>query len=164
MSDRAVCKDNALIARAQNAVEDFHLKFGQSCPFAPPQFPTPEVAELRVRLMAEEMLELTNAIMTRDMVGIADGMADLLYVVLGTAVTYGIDLEPIFQAVHAANMAKEGGGKRADGKVRKPKGWTPPDVGFLLRKQGYQSDSQTSPVKEPRNCTCGAVDILECIC
>jgi predicted HAD superfamily Cof-like phosphohydrolase len=118
-------------------VEDFHLKFGHPAPFAPPQFPTPEVEKLRVSLMAEELLEVTNAIVNRDMVGIADGLADLLYVLLGTAVAYGIDLEPIFQAVHNANMAKEGGGKRADGKVRKPRGWTPPDVEFLLSKQGY---------------------------
>lgn len=49
-------------------------------------------------------------------------MCDVLYVVFGTAVARGIDLEPYFDKVHKNNMAKLEGGiqKDAMGKVLKP--------------------------------------------
>jgi len=51
-------------------------------------------------------------------------LVDLAYVVTGTFLELGIDPEPAWQAVHAANMQKEaapGGGKAV-----KPEGWQPP--------------------------------------
>ena len=46
-----------------------------------------------------------------------------------------IDVRPVFEAVHAANMAKVGGGVREDGKVLKPPGWQPPDVEAIIEAQ-----------------------------
>ena len=68
----------------------------------------------------------------QNMVQIADGTADLAYVTSGTNVAYGIPDAIIFDIVHyLGNMRKLGpDGKpivRADGKVMKPEGWTPPD-------------------------------------
>lgn len=61
-----------------------------------------------------------------------DGICDLTYVALGTAVAAGIDLDPHWQEVQRANMAKLGGGMRADGKALKPVGWEPPDHESIL--------------------------------
>src|SRR6266849_1039822 len=47
--------------------------------------------ELRVKLMQEEFDELKEALAAEDLSSIAKEMADLLYVVYGTAVSYGID-------------------------------------------------------------------------
>lgn len=64
-----------------------------------------------------------------------DGLIDLLYVVFGAAVAWGVDLDPFFTEVHNANMAKLGGETRADGKVLKPEGWTPPDIKGILDRE-----------------------------
>lgn len=75
---------------------------------------------------------------TVDLVELADGLADLDYVVEGTRLEFGIDGGPIAREVHRSNMAKVGGEKRADGKTMKPTGWTPPDIEGELRKQGWE--------------------------
>ncbi len=90
---------------------------------------------LRQSLIAEEFLEVTQAMADEDLVAIADGICDLIYILVGTAIEYGIDLEPIWHDVHRTNMLKEGGATRADGKIIKPAGWLPPDVSTLLKLQ-----------------------------
>lgn len=55
-------------------------------------------------------------------------LADLIYVAVGAALELGIPLGAVWAEVHTANMRKVGGGRRGDGKVLKPEGWTPPDV------------------------------------
>jgi len=54
-----------------------------------------------------------------------------------SAVTWGVDLEPIFQRVHASNMTKTGG-VRDDGKILKGEGFVAPDVAGELERQGWQ--------------------------
>lgn len=66
---------------------------------------------------------------------IAKELADLLYVVYGTAVSCGIDLEPIFREVHRSNMSKVGGHRRADGKWVKPLTYSPAVIEPLLAAQ-----------------------------
>ncbi len=73
-----------------------------------------------------------------NMVELADGMADLDYVVEGTRLEFGIDGEPIAAEVHRTNMTKRGGPVREDGKHTKPEGWKPPDIEGELRKQGWK--------------------------
>jgi predicted HAD superfamily Cof-like phosphohydrolase len=63
----------------------------------------------------------------------ADAIVDCWYYGLDSAAKHGINLEPIFQLVHGANMAKRNPEtglfeRREDGKVIKPNGWTPADV------------------------------------
>jgi predicted HAD superfamily Cof-like phosphohydrolase len=114
-------------------VKRFHEKFGQ------PVLSQPTISEdrldLRVRLMREELQETVKAMWDEDMVEIADGLADLLYVTIGTALEYGIDLDPIFEEVHRSNMAKLPGNLRPDGKIMKPANWKPPQIATLLEKQ-----------------------------
>lgn len=66
-----------------------------------------------------------------------DAVADLIYVALGAAVTFGVNLGPIWSAVQRTNMAKVGGAVRPDGKILKPEGWQPPNVAELLWAQGW---------------------------
>jgi predicted HAD superfamily Cof-like phosphohydrolase len=93
-----------------------------------PALASPDVVALRRRLIAEETAELDAALTTGDIVRVADALADLLYVTYSAAISFGIDLRPIFAEIHRANLAKVGGPIRADGKVLKPRDWTPPAI------------------------------------
>lgn len=117
----------------QSMVRDFHRKFNLT------EGDDPYIREpgLRMDLIDEEAGEIDRALMDNDIEKAADGLADLIYVCLGAAVAWGIDLDPIFAEVHRTNMAKEGGPKRGDGKLLKPPGWQPPDIARLLREQGW---------------------------
>jgi predicted HAD superfamily Cof-like phosphohydrolase len=115
-------------------VKEFHEKFG--CPVAPlPAMPDKVMVDFRKRLNEEEDEELYAAIQSEDLAGVADALADGIYVRLGMSLAFGIDLRPVWAAIHEANMRKVGGAKRADGKILKPVGWTHPDIGALLAKQ-----------------------------
>ena len=69
---------------------------------------------------------------------LAKELADLLYVVYGTAAAFGLPIDEVYREVHESNMSKLGeDGKpvyREDGKVLKPSGWTAPDVEGVLNK------------------------------
>lgn len=71
-----------------------------------PKVPDTKNQVLRVRLIQEELGELDNAFASNNIVEVADAIADLLYVVLGTAVSCGIEIEPVFREVHRSNMTK----------------------------------------------------------
>jgi predicted HAD superfamily Cof-like phosphohydrolase len=118
----------------------------------PPAMPSPERVRLRLSLIAEEFAEFCEAIgypiMLPDfdaswnggfnMPKAADALADLIYVIEGTNLEFGIDGKAVFDVVHAANMAKIGGPIREDGKRLKPEGWMPPDIEGELRRQGWK--------------------------
>jgi len=114
------------------AVAEFHRAF--NLPVR--KLPTTEIdgylAKLRVVLLEEEVSEFVTASEKADLVGIADALADIVYVVYGTALTYGIDLDAVLHEVHRSNMSKLGrDGKpliRDDGKVLKSDQYFPPDV------------------------------------
>ncbi len=93
---------------------------------------------LRTRLIQEEFDELQEAMKAKDLPNIAKELADLLYVVYGTAVSCGIDMEPIFQEVHRSNMSKIGGHKREDGKWVKPPTYSPADISPILTAQNIR--------------------------
>lgn len=137
----------------QSMVEDFHRKFDILVQ-AGPAIPDRSTKELRVRLIQEEFDELKEALAQENLVAVAKEMADLLYVVYGTAVSYGIDLEPVFHEVHRSNLSKVGGYKRADGKWVKPPTYCPASLEPILNAQrehmpaGELSALATAP--EPR--------------
>ena len=74
------------------------------------------------------------------MAAIADGLCDLKYVLDGTAVEMGLDLDPLFAEVHRANMSKVGGRTRADGKSEKPQGWHPPRIEEIIEQQSQSKE------------------------
>ena len=73
-----------------------------------------------------------------------------LYVVYGTAVSYGIDMAPVFREVHRSNMSKIGGYKRGDGKWVKPTTYSPAAVEPILAEQRSHLTQQreSSAVRE----------------
>jgi predicted HAD superfamily Cof-like phosphohydrolase len=120
----------------QRKVEQFHRKFGQPV-LTVPQLADESRSALRQRLLEEECEETIAAMVHGNLVEVADGLADLIYVALGTALEYGIDLDPVFKEVHRSNMDKIPGNLREDGKILKPEGWQPPDIAGVLRDQVY---------------------------
>lgn len=95
---------------------------------------------LRRSLIQEETAEYLEADLADDYEGVAKELADILYVVYGAAIEYGIYLPAIFDEVHRSNMAKLGpDGRpilREDGKILKPPTWTPPDIKRFLPLSG----------------------------
>jgi predicted HAD superfamily Cof-like phosphohydrolase len=114
------------------AVAEFHMAFDLPMRDIPGAEIDCHLAELRVTLLEEEVGEFVTASQKGDLVGIADALADMAYVIYGTALTYGIDLDAVLREVHRSNMSKLGdNGKpliRADGKVLKSDRYFPPDV------------------------------------
>jgi len=100
-----------------------------------PAEPPGEVRALRAALDDEEWRELRQAILDGHLELVADSIVDLIYVLIGRAISYGIDLRPLWDAVHRANMAKAAGPVREDGKRLKPEGWEPPPIAKLLMSQ-----------------------------
>lgn len=116
-------------------VGDFMEGFGQEV-HCEPHWPDFNTRELRLELIREEYEELEEAIENRDMVEVADALADLLYVVYGAGHAFGIDLDACFVEVHESNMSKLGpDGKaiyREDGKVMKSENFFPPNLEPIL--------------------------------
>lgn len=79
--------------------------------------------DLRIKLIDEEFTELIEAIGWGDKVQIAKELADLVYVVVGTAITMGIPFNKVMGALQISNMSKfDEDGKAtfiSDGKVLK---------------------------------------------
>jgi predicted HAD superfamily Cof-like phosphohydrolase len=88
------------------AVAEFHKAF--NLPMQ--QLPSTEIdhalATLRVALLEEEVGEFAAASEKGDLAGIADALADIIYVIYGTALTYGINLDTVLQEVYRSNMSK----------------------------------------------------------
>lgn len=117
----------------QTSVAKFMLLAGQDIP-QKPKIPSKEIQDLRIKLIQEELDELKQN--SSDFVNVADAIADLLYVVIGTAVAYGLDIEPIFEEVHSSNMTKFiDGYRREDGKWIKGKSYKPADIKSQINKQ-----------------------------
>lgn len=64
------------------------------------------VVLLRARLIIEEACEIVEAMYERDLELVADGLADLDYVNVGTAISFGIPHDEVFREVHRSNMTK----------------------------------------------------------
>lgn len=119
-------------------VAEFHEKMRQT--IGDPRFPCVDIdTQLRWELIREEFEELTQALQAKDkhgndldkkaqVVAVADALGDMCYVIAGAAVTWGIDLGGVFDAIHASNMTKSYSNKRQDGKILKGKNYQAPDI------------------------------------
>ena len=116
-------------------IQDFHKEVMNDNFPKYPHIPSEKSKVLRKQLIMEEITETFHAINEDNLEEIADGIADSIVVLLGTAVTYGIDIRPIWNEVHKTNMAKKDGALRADGKRLKPEGWQPPKIKELVKMQ-----------------------------
>ena len=96
---------------------------------------------IRIAILREEYDEYLVAAYRNDIVGVAHELADMLYVIYGTALEYGIDMDRVFYEVHKANMTKVGADgtveKNVAGKVMKGDGYVPPDIARILQMRGW---------------------------
>jgi len=122
------------MSHEQEMVTVFHRAFDIAIGTLP-AVPDAATCALRVNLIEEEFAELREALGQQDIEAVAKELADLLYVVYGTAVSCGIDMAPIFREVHRSNMSKVGGHKRADGKWIKPSDYSPARLQSILAAQ-----------------------------
>lgn len=127
--------------KEQKATRDFKLAFDQTVNYAP-TIPSEKDRKLCFRLIQDELEEFREASgineaveLKPDIVLVADALADLVYVVKGAAVTWGIDLEPIFNEVHRSNMTKIGGHKDELGKWVKPESYSKAELEPIIQKQ-----------------------------
>jgi len=98
-----------------------------------------EVYQLRLRLLEEEFNEFKKAHAEKDKVEMADALADMIYIAVGTANVMNIPLDKVWNEVQRSNMAKVDPStgkvtKREDGKILKPEGWTPPQIQKVLKE------------------------------
>jgi predicted HAD superfamily Cof-like phosphohydrolase len=120
-------------------VEDFQKAFGGFIGEGA-SFPPLERCVLRQKLLQEEVLELHVAWSNDDIVEVADAITDCLYILIGTAIEFGLQdkLEDLFDEVHGSNMSKlDENGKpiyRNDGKVMKSANYYKPDLKKILDK------------------------------
>jgi len=148
------------------AVRNFTRACGQPTPSAPQLMNRSEV-EFITKMVVDELLELNATVMgsmeaknsiinmlkiakncpqmsTANQAEIvseqADALVDIWYYSLNTAARKGINLNSVFDLVHAANMRKVNPAtgmciKRADGKIEKPAGWCPPNIAKEMQRQ-----------------------------
>jgi predicted HAD superfamily Cof-like phosphohydrolase len=105
------------------------VKFIEACD----QPKTPENAKLYDSLIREEFDEYVAAMLMKDETETLDACMDMIWVILGFCYMKGYDVAGAWNEVARSNLCKinpETGkvNKRADGKVLKPEGWTPPQL------------------------------------
>ncbi len=92
---------------------------------------------MRLNLIAEEIQETIDAIRDKNIIEIADGISDSVYVLLGFALELGINMYDVFGEAHASNMTKldHNGNviRREDGKILKSKMFVKPDIRSVLK-------------------------------
>lgn len=108
----------------QALVAAFHEKFGVPNNLGEGAEVRENRLDLRQSLIVEEFVELDNEFEAwweggGDLAKIAKEAADLVYVVYGMALEFGIDLDAVLAEVHRSNMTKTSENKRADGKISK---------------------------------------------
>jgi predicted HAD superfamily Cof-like phosphohydrolase len=108
----------------------FHEKMGLPVDDKDSIFSCRQVS-LRMRLILEELSEYAKACAEGDRVEIADALGDILFVVYGSGVEHGIDMDRVFEEICRSNMTKSGGYMDESGKWVKPDDFNPPDLSFV---------------------------------
>lgn len=92
---------------ALNMVAEFHKTFKHPI-LDEPAIPAENRCKLRVALIAEELKELEVAILEKDVVGVADALCDIQYVLSGAILEFGLagKFAELFEEVQRSNMSK----------------------------------------------------------
>ena len=120
------------------AVKEFYTGCGiqDQLQDSPTPFIEQRIKDLRIRLIAEEFEELKTGIKEENIVEIADALADLLYVIHGTTLAFGLQnhMRKIYEEVHFSNMSKMVGGVKIDegGKMLKGPLYFRPRISEIL--------------------------------
>ena len=83
----------------------FMKTFGQEVK-TKPSFSTDKINKLRLDLIKEELIELTEAMNNKDLLEVADALTDILYVTYGAGHAFGINLDKCFEEIQNSNMSK----------------------------------------------------------
>mgnify|MGYP000329073386 CR=1 FL=1 len=101
-----------------------------------PELPTEDEATLFTDLVTEELMEFNEAMDEGDLTGVADAIADILYVTAQQATKLGFPITALLREVQRSNMSKLGeDGEpifREDGKVLKGPNFSEPDLASVL--------------------------------
>lgn len=125
----------------QNDVEQFMAAADQYIGATPHLNENNEAqAKLYIDLIDEEFRELCDGFLRRHIGDVADGGADLVWVVKGLFTTLGINFDAVWEEVRASNMSKVSDNgkikKRKDGKILKPDTYFKPNIEKVLKDQG----------------------------
>lgn len=98
---------NILTPDALAMVAAFHLTFKHPIEQRP-MIPSEQRCKLRVELIREELKELEDAIKNEDIIGVADALCDLQYVLSGAILEFGMGerFYELFGETHRSNMSK----------------------------------------------------------
>lgn len=132
-------------------VKQFHTTYGLPIKESPGH-PSGDRIKLRRDLISEEYWEYDRAVEKGDLVNLAQELADILYVVYGAALEYGIPLDDVVAEVHRANMSKlDSDGsvlRREDGKVLKGPKYSPPNIEAILNLKEETDESFGTATRE----------------
>jgi predicted HAD superfamily Cof-like phosphohydrolase len=120
----------------QEDVDVFMMAAEQPMRYELPQNPEmmfeEDQSRLYMDLVEEEFNEIKEAFANQDIVEVADGIADTVWVLMGLSSTLGIDFYKVWEAVFQSNMSKVVEGKLIKnpetGKVMKPDSYFPPKI------------------------------------
>ena len=103
-----------------------------------------KMVDLRFSLMFEENQEYHVAGTEKNLVEVADGLGDKLYILMGSIIAHGMQdvIIDVFNEIHRSNMTKlDEDGKvkrREDGKIMKPSTYERPNL-----KQFFKDESNS---------------------
>lgn len=133
--------------KAYGQLKEFHTVYDVYASTTP-HLPNEPIRELRKDLLKEEYEEYLDAEKNNDLVEIADALADIIYIAAGTALSYGIPLDKVWEEVHSSNMSKlDADGnpiRRADGKILKGPTFFPPNITKILEEAKEDAVSETN--------------------
>ena len=108
---------NFMILGEQKIASDLNLKNEQT--------------QLYMNLIKEEFEETAKAFDDEDLIEVADGLADMVWVIMGMCNSVGIDFDKIWEEVKSSNMSKFVDGKfikNDSGKIMKPETYFKPNI------------------------------------
>lgn len=125
-------------------VRQFTAACEPSLPKGPSALTAEKIAFIR-RMVNDELDELQQA---KECWEQADALVDAIYYLCDTAVRHGMNLDPLFEIVHRANMQKVVDGRvlrREDGKILKPAGWRDPEPALRAEITRQEHEGAFSP-------------------
>tara|TARA_B100000989_G_scaffold200804_1_gene151845 strand:+ start:2676 stop:3053 length:378 start_codon:yes stop_codon:yes gene_type:complete len=90
-----------------------------------------EEAKLYMKLISEEYKETLDAFKNKDLIELADGLTDMVWVIMGMCNSCGIQFDNVWKEVRASNMSKFVDGKAVKndyGKIMKPESYFKPNI------------------------------------
>ena len=91
--------------------------------------------KLYMNLITEEYKETLEAFENNDLVEVADGLADMVWVIMGMCSSCGREFNKVWEEVRSSNMSKFVDGKAVKndaGKIMKPDTYFKPDLKKIL--------------------------------